>query len=499
MVNSGPRIERVFLLFPPIRLYRETMKLVFAPLGVSYLAAMIRNDVEVKIMDAVSEGFNNEDTLDDEFITFGSDINEIRRRIEEFQPQMVGITCLFSSVFPVIRRITRLVKEINPEIITITGGTYPTFLPEHCLEEESLDMICLGEGEVTLKETIQHLNQGQSLDDIDGLAFKKDGRIKVNPRTRFIKDLDSIPFPAWDLLPMSLYTKINVPHSFSQKSKLNMPVITSRGCPARCTFCSSSLFWGHRFRARSAENVLDEIGELIEHWGIKEIQFEDDNITANRNRAKAIFRGIMERGYKIHFNMPNGVAIWTLDEELIDLMKAAGCYEMTLAFESGSQEVIDKIIKKPIKLDRALGMTELIRSKGIRTNAFYIFGFPGETLEQMHETFHFARKARTDMAYFFIANPLPGTELYRIAKEADLLMPGFNFENVSFTRSSFKPGILKANELERMAGREFLKYNFIAFFRHPWIFFKKAVVDLLIRRPGYTLGLLARVYQRNLR
>jgi anaerobic magnesium-protoporphyrin IX monomethyl ester cyclase len=278
-----------------------------------------------------------------------------------------------------------------------------------------------------------------------------------------------------------------------------MPVITSRGCPARCSFCSSSRFWGYKFRARSPENVLDEIGELIDRWGIKEIQFEDDNITANKKRAKAIFRGIVERGYKIYFNLPNGVAIWTLDEELIDLMKDAGCYDLTLAFESGSQDVIDKIVKKPIKLDRALEMTELIRKKGIATNAFYIFGFPGETREQMRETFRFARKARTDMAYFFVANPLPGTELYQKAREMNLLPPEFNFENVSFTRSAFVNNEFKPGELERMAGREFIKYNIRSFLRHPWKLFKKAIVDLFIQRPRYTLGLLARVYQRNIR
>ncbi len=493
------KIERVFLLFPPIRLYRETMKLVFSPLGVSYLASFIRPEVDVRIMDAVAEGFHHEEELDEDFIAYGSPLSEIKQRIETYRPQVVGITCLFSSVFPVIRQICRMVKEVDPDILTVIGGTYPSFLPEYCLGEPALDLIVLGEGEESFRDVLRRLREGRPLSEVDGLAFREDGRVKIQPKTRWIEDLDTIPFPARDLLPMEVYARINVPHSFSAKEKLNTPLITSRGCPARCIYCSSSRFWGHRFRARSAENVLDEIGELIQRFHIRELQFEDDNITANKKRAKAIFQGMIDRGYRVAFNFPNGVALWTLDEELVELMKAAGCYEMTLAFESGSQYVLDHIIQKPLNLERARRITRLIHDRGIRTNAFFIFGFPGETREQIQETFRFAREIKTNMAYFFIANPLPGTELYRLAKAQGMLPDDFNFENLTFTRSVFKPGLFRPHELERMAGREFLKYNFFAFLRHPWTLFKKSVVDLFLRRPRYTLGLLIRVWKRNLR
>lgn len=492
-------IERVFLLFPPIRLYRETMKLVFSPLGVSYLASFVRPEVDVKIMDAVAEGFHHDEELDEDFIAYGSPLSEIRKRIEAYRPQVVGITCLFSSVFPVVRQVCRMVKEVDPNILTVIGGTYPSFLTEYCLAEPNLDLIVLGEGEETFRDLLRGLREGRPLTEVDGLAYKENGRVIVQPRTRWIENLDTIPFPARDLLPMDVYARINVPHSFSAKEKLNTPLITSRGCPARCIYCSSSTFWGHRFRARSPENVLDEIGELTSRFGIRELQFEDDNITANKKRAKAIFQGIIDRGYRVSFNFPNGVALWTLDEELVELMQAAGCYEMTLAFESGSQYVLDHIIQKPLNLERARQITQLIHSKNIRTNAFFIFGFPGETREQVQETFRFAREMKTNMAYFFIANPLPGTELYRLAKEQGMLPDDFNFENLTFTRSVFKPGIFRPHELERMAGREFLKYNFWAFFRHPWTLFRKSVVDLFLRRPRYTLGLLVRIWKRNLR
>jgi anaerobic magnesium-protoporphyrin IX monomethyl ester cyclase len=492
------KIERVMLIFPPVRLYRETMKIAFSPLGISYVAAMLRDDCDVRLMDAAAEGFDREEILDENFIRYGLPLKEIRRRIEEFAPEVVGISCLFSSLFPMVREICEVVKQIDPRILTITGGTYPTFTTGHCLSEPSLDMVALSEGETTMRETIRALREGRPLDGIDGLAFKQDGKAVINEKTRWVMDLDSLPFPARDLLPMELYKKVGVPHSFSAASRNNAPLITSRGCAAHCIYCSSTRFWGNRFRSRSPGNVLDEIGELIEKFGIDEIQFEDDNITADRKRAKEIFRGIIDRGYKIKLNFPNGVALWTLDEELVDLIIAAGAYEMTLAFESGCQEVLSKIVKKPLNLEKARAITRYIQKKKLRTNAFYIFGFPGETLPQMHETFRFAREVKTDTAYFFVANPLPGTEMYEMARDRGLLRGDFDFENLTFTRSAYHENVFPPGMLERMAGREFLKYNLRSYFRHPLVLLKKSVVDLMIKRPRWTLGLFVRILRRNL-
>ncbi len=496
---TGPRkIDKVLLIFPPVRLYRETMKLVFSPLGVGYVAAMIRDEVQVQILDAAAEGFHREEILDENFIRFGLSLKEIRARIEEFGPDMVGVTCLFSSVFPMVREICQVAKRVNPEIITVTGGTYPTFRPEYCLNEPSLDLIALGEGEITMREIIRRLNAASSFDDLDGIAYKDGDQTRVNPKTQYVENLDSIPFPARDLMPMDLYKKIGIPHSFSATSKNNAPLISSRGCPAKCIYCSSTKFWGNRYRFRSAENVLDEIGELIERWGIDEIQFEDDNMTAKRKRAEQIFQGIIDRGYNIKFNFPNGVALWTLDEKIIDLMAEAGCYEMTLAFESGCQEVLRDIVKKPLNLEKARAVSDYIRKKNFRTNAFYIFGFPGETLAQMEETFRFANEVRTDTAFFFVANPLPGTEMYQIARDKNMLRGDFNFEDLTFTRSAYHENVFPRGLLESMAGREFLKYNLRSFLRHPLVLFKKSVVDLFLKRPRYTLGLFLRVIRRNL-
>jgi len=439
MVDSR-KIEKVFLLFPPVRLCRETMKVVIQPLGIAYLAAVIRGEVKVEILDAVAES-NYERDLGDGFSWMGASLPEIRARIDKFSPDLVGISCIFSSNFPVVREICREIKKINPEILTVVGGNYPTFMPEYCLAEPSLDFIALGEGETAMLELIRHLREGRDPSGIDGLASKAPGRVTVNPKTGWITDLDSIPFPARDLLPMALYRKVGVPHSLSMSSRNHAPMITSRGCPAHCIYCSSTRFWGNHYRFRSPGNVLAEIESLVRDWGIREIQFEDDNMTADRKRAKEIFSGMIERGLKIKFNFPNGVALWTLDEEMVDLMARAGCYEMTLAYESGCPEVLSKIVKKPLNLEKAAAITKRIKAAGIRTDAFYIIGFPGETRAQIQQTFDFAREMATDIAYFFVANPLPGSELYEIARQKNMLAPDFNFENLSYSHSAYNESV----------------------------------------------------------
>jgi len=495
---ASRKIERVFLLFPPVRLCRETMKVASSPLGVGYLAAALRDTAEVRIMDAAVES-EHAHYLGDDFTWYGSTLDEIRDRIAAFQPDLVGIACIFSSVFPVVREVCRMVKRLDPGIVTITGGSYPAFLPAHCLEEPALDLVALGEGEETLREVVERLRSGRPLAEVDGLAFRDGERVVVNPKTRWIENLDTIPFPARDLLPMARYKKVGVPHSLSSPSPNYAPLITSRGCPAHCIYCSSTRFWGNRYRFRSAANVLDEIGELVSRWGIEEIQFEDDNLTANRQRARAIFEGIIERGYRLRFNFPNGVALWTLDPPLVDLMQRAGCYEMTLAFESGSQEVLSRIVKKPTNLAKAAQTCAYIRQSGIRTDAFYIIGFPGETRAQIQETFRFANAMKTDMAYFFVANPLPGTELYQMARERGLLRDDVNVENLSYSRSAYNESAFPQGELEKMAGREFVLYAFRSFLRHPLTFLKRVIFELFLKRPRYTLGIMVRIWRRNIR
>lgn len=384
-------IEEILLIYPPGVQVVGHPHTSAHPLGIAYLGAVLKKDYGVKLLDATAEGHRNVENLGNGLVRYGLSDEQIKKRIAEFSPDIVGITCLYSSQLPLVRRIGQLTKEINTKIITIIGGTHPTFLPKETLREKSIDFIILGEGEDTLPSLLRRLESGQDFTNLDGIAFRRDGRVWVNPGTTYIKNLDELPFPAWELLPMKKYSKINNPMGGISKSRYWAPIITSRGCTDKCIFCSSANFWGNRYRSRSAKNVLDEIELLVKEYKIKEIQFCDDNLILDKERDKEIFQGIIDRRLKIFWNAPNGIALWRLDEELLKLMKASGCYELALAIESGDQEVLSKIIKKPLDLARVESLTRSIQRLKIRTHSFFIIGLPGESKEQIHRTFSFAR------------------------------------------------------------------------------------------------------------
>ena len=498
-------MKRILLIFPPTRIHREGVKQALPPMGVASLAAMVRDRCEVAVIDAVAEGFHTERPSSNGFFVYGLSLDEIGRRITAFDPDLVGITCLYSSTFPVVAELCKVSKAVAPEALTVAGGTHPTFLPERCLNETpELDMIALGEGEPVLSGLLDALESGADLSGVDGLAFRDpaSGEIRVNAKTRFVEDLDSLPYPARDLLPMELYQQIGVPHLLFSEKKRFATVMTSRGCPARCNFCSSRRFWGNRFRARSPGNVLDELELLVREYGVEEVQFEDDNISLDQTRFKKLLLGMLERNLNLSWSTPNGIALWALDREVIGLMKQAGCYEVTLAFESGNQQVLDRIIHKPLKLDKVPPIVDELKRAGIRTSSFFIVGSPGETLEQMRETFALPRRLGLTYAWFFIANPLPGTELYETCEKNGYLKNGFDFCNNSFSRCNIETPQWTSAQVEGLAHREFLKFNLYNLVRYPGTLWQRyrhvlknprlvaEIARSLVRRnlPGYGIG-----------
>jgi anaerobic magnesium-protoporphyrin IX monomethyl ester cyclase len=469
-------VRRVLLVFPATRIHREGVKQAMPPMGAAYLAAAIRDLVHVAILDAVAEGFHRERPSTSGFYVYGLTVPEMVGRARAFEPDLVGITCLYSANFPVVADLCRELKRAMPHVVTVVGGTHPTFLAERCLAEApDIDIIALGEGELTLRDLVEGLPAGRDLATIDGIAYRDpaSGALRVNPKTRWIEDLDSLPLPARDLLPMSRYHEIGVPHLIVSQRRRFATVFTSRGCPARCTFCSSWRFWGGRYRVRSAGNVLAELETLKRDFGVEDVHFEDDALNLNRERFRLILEGMIDRGMGLAWCVPNGIALWALSPELVRLMRRSGCYEVTLAFESGCQRVLDEIVHKPLRLDRVRPLLEEMRREGIRTSSFFIVGFPGETLAEMRETFALPRRLGLDYAWFWIANPLPGTHLHEICETEGYLEPGFDFAQNSFSKCHLRTPEWTPAQVERLAHLEFLKFNLVNLARHPRSLFQR--------------------------
>jgi magnesium-protoporphyrin IX monomethyl ester (oxidative) cyclase len=371
-----------------------------------------------------------------------------------------------------IKEIARRIKnEIDPEMVIVAGGTHPSFLPERTLSTTAVDYIVLGEGELTLRQLIEAHNQGQGLEDIDGLAYRDDGKVMVNPRVHYLEDLDALPFPARDLLPMEKYFQINIPMGLHWRRRRNTPLITSRGCPCHCSFCSSTIHWGNRYRHRSPENVLKEIEHLRDVYGIEELKFQDDNLTLPRARAQAIFQGMIDRGLTMPWNTPNGVAIWTLDEDLIRLMKKSGCFEFTLAIESGDPEVLKNIVKKPLKLEKAVEVARLARKHKISTVGYFIIGFPGETMDQIKRTISFAHGLNLDYFIAFIYNPLPGSPLWKVCREEGYIPEDYHYEEANnYFQSDLNTPHFNAEQLAKIQARAYARMVLTLPFRNPRVF-----------------------------
>jgi magnesium-protoporphyrin IX monomethyl ester (oxidative) cyclase len=429
------RVEKVMIIQPPMSLHpRVKRPPIEPPLGIGYLAAGLSDRFDVGVLDCYAEGYGNKETVELGFIRYGLGYDDIRDRIESFRPDVVCISSPFIPTGYNSHQLCRIVKSISRDIPTIMGGIYPSSCPGVAMKDGNLDYIVIGEGEETLLELIDCIDGGKDVFATRGVGYREDGRLKINDPRPYIYKLDELPFPARDKLPFDLYQKISAPcRPCRQMPFTNM--ITSRGCTSGCCFCSVHSIWGRRYRNRSVENVIEEMRHLISHWGIREIHFTDENMTLNKARAKRLFRRIIDEELGISWSAPNGIALWTLDIEMLELMARSGCHQLGLAIESGEQRVLNEIIRKPLDLKRTLPLIRAIKSMGIKTEGFFIIGFPGESKQDILRTIDLANELELDDVSIQILVPYPGTAIYGICKERGLIDEQISHDDpISFLR-----------------------------------------------------------------
>ena len=466
----NPPLKRILLIFPPVTRPKDfsAQKLrvsVFFPLGIAYLAAAVENTgkYEIQILDALIEGdFKTGIPLNEGAqLRYGLSDERICNVIREYNPDVVGVSALFSALEYDMANVCTLAKKVNSRIVTVVGGAHPGANAGEILEcYSSIDFVCIGEGEDSFIEFLSIIQNNEDLSKLDGFGYRANGEIVINPKRKFIMDLDTIPFPSRHLFNMPKYLEEASPHAtFRQKPFTQM--ISSRGCPFKCSFCAIENHWGSKQRLRSSENVLKEIDELVNKYGVREIHFEDDNFSFDHDRALRILEGMIQRKYNLSWNVPSGMAVATLSPDLLEKMKESGCYSVSLAIESGNQKVVSSLMHKPVNLKAVPALVRKIREVGMDARGFFILGFPGETKENIRETINFARELELDWAYFFVFSPLPHTPIYKVCIEKGYLKEE-DFDPVtSFYKAVLKTPEFSPEDVLQMREEAIIDVNFI--------------------------------------
>lgn len=406
---------KVQLFIPPGGYFAErwTKGSSMPPLGLLYIGAVLEqagHQVEIVPADLLQLGWK-----------------QIQNRVKEFRPDIVGVTSTTENRFQSFRLIKEA-KQADPSVLTILGGPHASMAAKDCLEHiPELDLVARGEAENTMLELCQAWEANKdlkSVSSINGLSLRVDGQIQSNPPQPPILELDTLPYPAFHLIPFDRYNfKFEVP------GKGFLPAVnlmSSRGCPFECNFCATPINWGRHVRMRSPENVVQEIENLIERYGVKVIFFFDDTFNANPKRLERICDLILERKLDIYWKCD--IRIDIIDKPLLEKMQKAGLFHLSFGLEAGSERVREEIIHKHLEVEDFHNIIKWCRELGVIPNPFFIFSHPTETWEEAQETIKIIEQYKDQIeGSIAILHIYPGTPLENAAKQIGILPQDFTW------------------------------------------------------------------------
>lgn len=431
-------MKKVTLINPPWYFEHPRDIILSQNLGIGYLCSYLQaQGHRVDVIDALAEGANNIKKVKSryqEFYQVGLSYRDILGKIPK-DSDFIGITVPFTNNAKIVKELTETIKAEMPKVPVILGGVYPSLSPQEA-SFDSVDYIVKGEGEKVLLDLVS----GKDAKMIKGVASHSNGKEYLKP-AEIIQDLDILPFPARDKLPMERYLSFRSPRRLGLRT---VSIITSRGCPFDCDFCSIHLITGHDWRKRSAENVLDEINSLIKNYGVEHIEFEDDNLTLDKARALQIFEGIEKINNdekKLSWSTPNAVRIDSLDKELLQQIKKSNCLSLNFGIESGDPEILKKMNKK-MDLDKVVEIINLCKELSIKIGVFFMLGYLGETDNSFNKTLSFVKKLKemgVDAFYSTITRAYPGTKLFAECQENNYIAEDNKREDI-FLGNRITPG-----------------------------------------------------------
>lgn len=466
---------KILLINPPISSISKDDLCMREPLCLAYLAGMLKaHKYDVFVVDFYSYNRNKIIKVGNKFRKGATD-QEIVKQLAEFKADIIGITCNFTVYSEDALYVAKIAKERYPNSIIILGGAHASLIsPQKMLENNCIDIIVKGEGEITLLEIVRRYEAKQSLDDIKGTLVRKGDRVIINAPRELLNDMDSLPFPSRELLDMEYY--LNQSDIFGHaKGKRVAILITSRGCPYDCIFCSVKSMWERRWRPFSAERVVQEIKLLISRYEVDEIFIYDDNFIIDRNRVVEICNLIEENKLKIAITIPSGLHVNLIDQELLKSLKKAGLYRVVLPIETGCEKTA-QFIRKKVNFKDVSEKIQLCHNLGLWTSGNFLIGFPYETKEDIEETIQFAERSTLDFVFYFIAQPYFGSDLLEIFKKEKLLLRGDVDITSKVTNTKYNTKFLIAKELQNIRDRAAARYpklKIIQYIINPRLFFLK--------------------------
>jgi radical SAM superfamily enzyme YgiQ (UPF0313 family) len=429
------KVKKVLLAQPPSGLYRrddrcqsrvsdQTIQVIFPPLDLAYAAAVLeREGVECRIIDAPAEGIS---------------WREFKSRVSDFAPE-VALIAVTQATFQQDRAAARALRDVSASILIGGRGVILSHSGREILQEtREFDFLLRGESDETLAEIVRN----GSPEGVPGVTYREGDRIVATPDRGFVSDPDRLPFPARRLLKNDLYRS-------PETGRPITAVQTARGCPARCVFCSVGATAGYKIRRRSPANVVDEVRECVERFGIRDFLFHADTFTWEKEWVIDLCRLLVQADLSIHWGCNSRVD--TLDAERLEWMKKAGCWVVGFGVESGSDETLARI-KKGTRRDQAIEAFRLCREAGIRSHAFFVFGFPWETEEDIKDTVRFAESLNPDFFDFNILHPLPGTEIYDLLS-AENLLDDAKLDQGGYSSAAVRTRTVTAERLEQLRRR----------------------------------------------
>jgi len=431
---------RVCLISPPYDRQKVYSTLGFAapiepPLGLAFIAGMLR-----------SKGFNVR-LIDS--TTLGYGLDKLRRVIAEWQPAVVGISAN-SPVYPVAVRLAEAAKRAAPSALVVLGGCHPTLFPQRAIGNAAVDAVVVGEGEHAMAEICTAAAQGAALGGIAGLWHKPAGRVVCEQPRPFLDDLDSLPPPSFDLLPMQKY---RISLAMASKTPA-VSMVASRGCPMNCKFCTSPGIWKRRWRRHSPRYVGDVLETLAGEHGVRHVQFRDDTFTISEDWVLGICDELERRKLKLTWDCYSTVGL--VREAMVRRMKQTGCTCLSIGVESGNDAMLRKY--KNTSKAEVRRKVALLRRIGMRMRLFFMLAPPAEQPEHLQETFDFAMELDPDFAMFLPTVPLPGSRLYRELVGQGCKLPDYDHEVPNFQRVQYAPPPFSVEQLEAFRGMCYRKF-----------------------------------------